>query len=131
MFAIGENVEKPYDEAVYAGQEGTIVGNHSYSHIRFSEASYAECVEEIKKMSGCWTGCTAMLESPGVTDPSISIRRQGRGDTHAGALQRFLREHRFSRRRDDRIKFQWYGENGLNQAVDVFWTFDFGGIPDR
>ena len=29
MFAVGQNVEKYYDNAVYALQHGMIVGNHS------------------------------------------------------------------------------------------------------
>ena len=29
MFAVGENVERYYDNAVYALQHGMIVGNHS------------------------------------------------------------------------------------------------------
>ncbi|MBQ2434327.1 MAG: polysaccharide deacetylase family protein [Clostridia bacterium] len=49
MFAAGENVEKFYDEAVYAIQKGMIVGNHSYTHRAFSTLSLEEGIEDIEK----------------------------------------------------------------------------------
>ena len=49
LFAVGENVEKYFDEAVYALQKGMIVGNHSYSHPSFSKLSLEEGIAEIEK----------------------------------------------------------------------------------
>ena len=48
MFAVGENVERYYDNAIYALQHGMIVGNHSYSHPAFSEITMAEAEGEVK-----------------------------------------------------------------------------------
>ncbi|MBQ3168943.1 MAG: polysaccharide deacetylase family protein, partial [Clostridia bacterium] len=49
MFARGANIEKHYDEAIYAVQKGMIVGNHSYSHPAFSAISLDEGIKEIEK----------------------------------------------------------------------------------
>ena len=49
MFAVGENVEKHYEQAVYALQKGMIIGNHSYSHPGFSGISMEECVEQVER----------------------------------------------------------------------------------
>ena len=55
MFAVGMNVERYWDEAVYAVRKGMIVGNHSYSHKNFSEIPIEEAIAEIEK-------CEAVLE---------------------------------------------------------------------
>ena len=39
MFAVGMNIERFYDEALYAVRKGMIIGNHSYSHPSFSAMS--------------------------------------------------------------------------------------------
>ena len=49
MFAVGENVEKYYDNAIYALKKGMILGNHSYSHPAFSRLSLEEGIENIEK----------------------------------------------------------------------------------
>ena len=35
MFAVGENVERYYDNAIYALRHGMIVGNHSYDTYQY------------------------------------------------------------------------------------------------
>ena len=49
LFATGQNVERYYEEALYAVKNGMIVGNHSYSHPAFSSLTMKECMEEIEK----------------------------------------------------------------------------------
>lgn len=49
LFAVGQNIEKYYDEAIYAVQNGMIIGNHSNSHPDFSTLSMESCIEEIEK----------------------------------------------------------------------------------
>ena len=49
LFATGQNVEKHYEEAKYAVNQGMILGNHSYSHPAFSALSMEEAVDEIEK----------------------------------------------------------------------------------
>ena len=49
MFAVGMNVERLWNEAVYAVQKGMIVGNHSYSHPAFSDLTVEEAIADIEK----------------------------------------------------------------------------------
>uniref|UniRef100_UPI00405711C0 polysaccharide deacetylase family protein n=1 Tax=Acetatifactor sp. TaxID=1872090 RepID=UPI00405711C0 len=49
FFATGKNVERYYEEAIYALKNGMIVGNHSYSHLAFSSLTLPECIDEIEK----------------------------------------------------------------------------------
>ena len=49
MFAVGVNVEKFYEEAIYALRNGMIVGNHSYSHPAFSKLTLEEAIADIER----------------------------------------------------------------------------------
>ena len=49
MFAVGVNVEKFYEEAIYALRNGMIVGNHSYSHPAFSKLTLKESIADIER----------------------------------------------------------------------------------
>lgn len=125
LFAVGENVEKYFDEAVYALQKGMIVGNHSYSHPAFSELSLAEGIAEIEKNEKV---LTRLYEKAGV-ERMVKVFRFPYGDKGGGnrkALQAYLREQGFQKLVDTQITSPWYEENGLHEDIDTFWTFDFG-----
>ncbi len=124
MFAEGVHVEKYYDEALYAVRKGMIVGNHSYSHIHFSDASYEECAAQIEKTEAILDKLYRDAGVPRLYRPfrfPYGDRGQGRGPAHVDALQRYLREQGFSKLADDRIRYPWYSHS----FVDTFWTFDF------
>jgi len=48
-FCIGSEIEKRPEDVIYSIRKGGIIGNHSYSHPRFSQISLEECFEEIEK----------------------------------------------------------------------------------
>lgn len=125
LFAVGENVEKYFDEAVYALQKGMLIGNHSYSHPSFSKLSLGEGIAEIEKNEAV---LARLYEKAGV-ERSVKVFRFPYGDKGGGnhkALQAYLREHGFSKLSDAQVTFPWYLENGMHGDVDTFWTFDFG-----
>ncbi len=124
MFAVGMNVEKFYDEAVYAIRRGMILGNHSYSHIHFSEVSYGECVAEIEKNEALLDRLYRDAGVPRVHRPfrfPYGDRGQKAGQARVDALQTYLRDHGFSRLDDAQIRYSWYAHSWQ----DTFWTFDF------
>ncbi len=124
MFAVGRNVEKHYDEAIYAVRKGMIVGNHSDSHIHFSDASYETCVAEIERNEAVLDRLYRDAGVPRLYRPfrfPYGDRGQGRGQAHVDALQRYLRAQGFTKLADDRIQYPWYTHSWL----DTFWTFDF------
>jgi peptidoglycan/xylan/chitin deacetylase (PgdA/CDA1 family) len=55
LFATGQNVQRYYEEAMYAVKNGMIVGNHSYSHPAFSKITVEQGIEEIEK---CEMACS-------------------------------------------------------------------------
>jgi len=49
LVCIGSEIEKRPEDVIYSIRKGGIIGNHSYSHPRFSQISLEECFEEIEK----------------------------------------------------------------------------------
>ncbi len=49
FFNRGDHMEVRPEAVIYGIQKGYIMGNHAYSHRRFSELSEAECFEEVLK----------------------------------------------------------------------------------
>lgn len=49
FFCIGKRMEEREKDIIYAIQKGFIIGNHSYSHKRFSAIPLKEAITEIKK----------------------------------------------------------------------------------
>lgn len=48
-FCLGENLKQYTNEAVYAVQQGHVLGNHSYNHPKFSELGWQEAREQIER----------------------------------------------------------------------------------
>ena len=130
MFAVGENVEKYYDNAVYALQHGMIVGNHSYSHPAFSEISLEEAKTEIAKNEALLDRLYADAGVPRRFRP-FRFPYGNRGGANEAALQEYFRENGFDKLKDTQIPYAWWKEYGLDKNVDKLWTFDFAEYQIR
>ena len=124
MFAVGMNVERFYDEAVYAVRKGMIVGNHSYSHAAFSAITLEECIAEIEK-------CEAILERV-YQDAGVERKHRpfrfpygDKGGANKEALQNYLAQNGFDKVDDCHLPYDWWRENCLDRDIDTLWTFDF------
>ena len=124
MFAEGARVERFYEEALYALQNGMIVGNHSYSHPAFSSISMEQCVEEIEK---CEQVLNKLYADAGVERKFRPFRFPygDKGGENKDALQKYFVEKGFHKVDDTQIPYPWWKELGMNRDVDTFWTFDF------
>ena len=124
MFAVGENMEKYYDNAVYALKNGMILGNHSYSHTAFSKLSIEEAMEDIEKNEAV---LEKLYEDAGVERKYRPFRFPygDKGGANKEALQKFLRDKGFSKLKDTQLPYAWWKEKGLDKDIDTFWTFDF------
>lgn len=124
LFAVGGNVERYYDEAVYAVKNGMIVGNHSYSHPAFSSLSLHDCIDEIEK---CERVLDRLYRDSGVERIYRPFRFPygDKGGEKKDALQSYLRENGFHKVADTQIPYPWWKENRLDADIDTFWTFDF------
>lgn len=124
LFATGQNVERYYEEALYAVKNGMIVGNHSYSHPAFSSLSMKECMEEIEK---CEIVLERLYKDGGVERVFRPFRFPygNKGGDNKNALQKYLKEKGFQKVDDTHITYPWWRENSLDTDIDTFWTFDF------
>ncbi len=124
MFAVGENVEKYYDNAVYALRKGMIAGNHSYSHPHFSELTLDAAKAEIEKNE---LVLEKLYKDAGVERVYRPFRFPfgDKGGQNRAALQHYFREKGFHKLRDDQITYGFWKEQGLDRDIDTYWTFDF------
>lgn len=124
MFAVGMNVERFYDEAVYAVRKGMIVGNHSYSHVAFSAITLEECIAEIEK---CEAVLDRLYRDAGVERKHRPFRFPygDKGGANKEALQNYLAQNGFDKVDDRHLPYDWWRENSLDKDIDTLWTFDF------
>ena len=124
LFATGKNVERYYDEALYAVKSGFIVGNHSYSHPAFSSLTLEEGLAEIQE---CEAVLDRLYQDAGVERRYRPFRFPygDKGGKCREELQSFLHTSGFHKVDDTRISWPWWSQNSLNTDVDTFWTFDF------
>lgn len=130
LFAIGANVERYYEEAVYAVKRGQLVGNHSYSHPGFSGLSFEACVEEIEKTEEI---LNKLYRDAGVARKYRPFRFPygDKGGENHDALQRYFKESGFDKLKDTQIKAKWYMDSVCYGDIDTFWTFDFAEYQIR
>ncbi len=124
LFATGQNVERYYEQAIYALAHGMIVGNHSYSHPTFSSLTLEACVEEIER---CEAALDRLYRDSGVERRFRPFRFPygDKGGSNKAALQAYLREKKFDKVDDTFIAYPWWREHQLHTDIDTFWTFDF------
>ncbi|MCR5431825.1 MAG: polysaccharide deacetylase family protein [Lachnospiraceae bacterium] len=123
MFAVGKNIEKHYDNAIYALQHGMIIGNHTYSHPHMSALSFEEAIEQIEKNELI---LDKLYKDAGVTRKYRPFRFPygDKGGENKKAFQRYFRENGFNKLVDTQIQFKWWREGELSTDIDTFWTFD-------
>ena len=124
LFAVGRNIEKNWDEAVYAVKSGMIVGNHSDSHPAFSELSLEEGIADIER---CEEKLDELYRAAGAPRKYRPFRFPygNKGGKNKAALQRYLAEKGFDKVKDTQIPYPWWKEAGLDRDIDTLWTFDF------
>ena len=122
MFAVGRNVEAFYSEAVYALKAGMIIGNHSYSHPKFSELSLEAGIAEIEKNEAV---LDRLYKDANVerTFRPFRFPYGDKGGGNAAAYRAYFKENGFHKLSDDAVTYPWWNEGREN--TDTFWTFDF------
>ncbi len=123
MFAWGENVERYFDNAVYALKNGIIVGNHSYSHPNFSKLTPEEGFAEIEK---CEAVLDRLYDAAGVERRYRPFRFPygDKGGENKAVFQKYLADNGFDKLDDRKIAFPFWKDMGFDKDIDTFWTFD-------
>lgn len=124
MFAVGENVQKYYDNAIYALRNGMIVGNHSYSHPAFSSITVEEGIRNIEKNEEI---LNTLYKDAGVERKYRPFRFPygDKGGDNKQAYQDYFKAHGYNKLIDTQITDSYWKEEGLDQDIDTLWTFDF------
>lgn len=124
MFAVGSWGGDCRDNAIYALQKGMIVGNHSFTHPFFSKLTEEECIEEIEKNEKF---LYKLYEDAGVERKFRPFRFPygDNGGDKKDFLQNYLREKGFNKVKDTNIHHPLWKDEGLDEAIATFWTFDF------
>ena len=124
MFAVGSWGEEFRANAVYALQQGMIVGNHSFTHPHFSELSKEECIEEIEKNEEF---LDQLYKDAGVERRFRPFRFPygDKGGENKEFLQNYLKDRKFNKVKDTDIDFPEWKEMGLDKDIDTLWTYDF------
>ena len=125
FFATGQNVERYYDEALYALMNGMLVGNHSYSHPAFSSLTVEEGIREIE---ACERVLDKLYRDAGVERRFRPFRFPygDKGGVNKEAFQKYLKENGFHKVDDTKLTYPWWSEYHLDTDIDTFWSFDFG-----
>lgn len=123
MFAIGVNVEKFYEEAIYVLRNGMIVGNHSYSHPAFSKLTFEEAVADIEKNEEV---LNKLYKDAGVRRIYRPFRFPygDKGGKIAQDLQKYLAEKGYNKLDDTKVPYEWWKKDGHDKFIDTFWTYD-------
>lgn len=124
MFATGANVEKFYDEAMYAVKHGMIVGNHTYSHNAASKIPLEEAIADIEKCEKVLDKLYADCDVERIYRP-FRFPYGDKGGENKDALQQYLKENGFSKLNDKKLTYPWWTKLGMDKDIDTFWTFDF------
>lgn len=122
MFLIGNKVPQNEDAAVYAVQNGIILGNHSFSHPYFSQMSIQDCYTEILKQEEV---LNRIYEKAKVKREHKLFRfcYGDKGENNKQYIQEFLKKEGFVGLDGSNITYPWYKES-LDKEIDIFWTFD-------
>ncbi len=124
LFATGMNVEKYYEEALYAVKKGFVVGNHSYSHPGFSSLSMEDAVTDIEKCEEVLNRLYQDASVPRLYRP-FRFPYGDKGGKNKDALQQHLKQQHFDKVDDTHLPYPWWKESGLHRDIDTLWTFDF------
>lgn len=124
MFAVGENVEKHYDEAIYALKKGMIVGNHSYSHPSFSQISLEKGIEDFERNEKILDKLYRDANVERIFRP-VRFPYGDKGGENKAKYQEYFSSRGFSKLDDGKITYSWWKENQLDKDIDTFWTYDF------
>lgn len=137
-------MEKRSEDLIYAIKRGFIIGNHSYSHRRFSKISLEEYYEEIKR-------CDEIIEELYKKSKKkrqaklfrfpygdkggkiVQFTRFNRffllnyffGKGKKEKIQEFLKKLGYSQPQFENINYHYFKKYGLDSDRDVFWTYDF------
>lgn len=127
LYCRGEFMEKYLDRVIYAIEKGYCIGNHSYSHPKFSTISLQEAKDEIsateKLIQRAHSLAGIAREYKLFRFPYLD-KGEKKSLDHAIALQCLLKEYGFQRADFLNITYSYMVKNSYLNDIDAPWTFD-------
>jgi peptidoglycan/xylan/chitin deacetylase (PgdA/CDA1 family) len=142
-FCVGSNLRKRRAYAIRAIETGSILGNHSYSHRRFSTLSLSECFEEIRKTDEIIDeiynetsarrpakffrfpyGDRGDFEHLGFQRSGFQEKRRSEGAARKEGIQGFLKGLGYTQPRFEKVTYAYYRKSRLSGDVDWLLTYD-------
>lgn len=137
-FCRGDFLEQRPHLAIYAIEQGFVLGNHAYDHPYFSELDLDECFTQISRTDEI---IETLYSHAGVKRPTKCFRfpygdkgglkdvegrpsSVGIGWERKQALQTYLRELGYTQPRWETVTYRAYQASGLKDDVDWYWTYD-------
>lgn len=123
FFIIGQPAETNRDSILYALKNGFQIGNHTYSHANLGELSLEEAIAEIEKGDAV---VDSLYKEAGVERKYKLFRFPylNKGEEKREALQNYLREHGFTKIKDDDVSGVMYAGMRGKEEIDVGCSFD-------
>src|SRR3989338_8985113 len=121
FFCRGDFLEKRMKDVVYAIKNGFIVGNHAYSHKRFSELNLKDIKIEITKTDAF---IEKAYKKAGIerTIKCFRFPYGNSGGKNKEKIQKFLETKGYKKQILRGITYDWWDE--FDNRVDTYWTFD-------
>ena len=138
FFCIGKLLERRQVDAVYSVRRGFILGNHSYSHIPFSDMCLYDCYKDIARADALIDRIYKRAKKPrpakffrfpfgdkgGLKHTEVFERYTAAGERRKEKLQQFLKSLGYRQPKFPRITYKYYKKAGLLDDVDWHWTYD-------
>lgn len=142
-FCVGSFLKKRLEYAIYAIERGSILGNHSYSHSRFSTLPLDKCLEEIQKTDKIIDeiyrradvrrpakffrfpyGDKGDFQHRVFNHSELSERYKSDGNVRREEIQGFLRSLGYTQPKFENITYAYYRKARLTGDVDWYYTYD-------
>jgi peptidoglycan-N-acetylglucosamine deacetylase len=123
LFCIGRQVAGHEQELIGAVQAGFVLGNHSYTHAKFSELSTGQAEDEIRRTDLLIDG---LYRRADVVRPVKLFRFPygDRGGDKAPQVQAVLKDYGYTLPGLHGINYSFYAQHIQNGFVDMPWTFN-------
>jgi peptidoglycan-N-acetylglucosamine deacetylase len=122
-FCNGMHLAARPELALYAIQQGQILGNHAYEHPNFSRLTLEEGREQIRRTDDLLKELYAQV---GVARPGKFFRFPygDKGEGQRAAFQAYLGGLGYQAPAMKGITYRWYNEGGFAADLDWTWTYD-------
>lgn len=123
IFCIGQQMLSHEEDLIEAIDRGFIIGNHSLTHVQFSQIDLAKAEEEIRKTDSI---IEQLYAQAGKDRPRKLFRFPygDRGGENEQSIQQILKEYGYEASVYPGVSYDFYEKHTKEKALDTWWTFN-------